>query len=233
MAVNVNTVYQTVLTILNKEQRGYLDAAEFNNIARVVQREIYESYFLKFMAAPTQGPLVADPSMFLDEKISEFEEIEDILERNDASEFVFPGTLYRIGLVTNKANGVVIDNVSHKDAAYLRRSHLTAPTEKQPIYVIHNGFIKCYPDTDDSSVNEITLVYLREPLDPNLVQTVDMDGDIVTDTDHEDYRDFELHVSELHELVIRICAYAGVVVRAPEVTNFANQVEAKIQGTEQ
>ena len=30
MAINVNTVYTTVLTILNKEQRGYLTPDEFN-----------------------------------------------------------------------------------------------------------------------------------------------------------------------------------------------------------
>jgi hypothetical protein len=43
--VNVNTVYQTVLQILNKEQRGYITPAEFNNLAQQVQLEIFESYF--------------------------------------------------------------------------------------------------------------------------------------------------------------------------------------------
>jgi len=45
MAVNVNTVYQTVLYILNKEQRGYVPPAEFNSIATQVQLEIFNSYF--------------------------------------------------------------------------------------------------------------------------------------------------------------------------------------------
>ena len=45
MAVNVNTVYQTVLAILNKEQRGYMTPSEFNRIATQVQLEIFESYF--------------------------------------------------------------------------------------------------------------------------------------------------------------------------------------------
>lgn len=43
--VNINTVYQTVLQILNKEQRGYITPAEFNNLAQQVQLEIFESYF--------------------------------------------------------------------------------------------------------------------------------------------------------------------------------------------
>ena len=45
MAINVNTVYQTVLSILNKEQRGLLTPEEFNNIGTQVQLEIYDSYF--------------------------------------------------------------------------------------------------------------------------------------------------------------------------------------------
>ena len=45
MAVSVNTVYQTVLYILNKEQRGYITPAEFNSLAAQVQAEIFRSYF--------------------------------------------------------------------------------------------------------------------------------------------------------------------------------------------
>ena len=45
MAVSVNTVYQTVLYILNKEQRGYVTPAEFNSLAVQVQDEIFNSYF--------------------------------------------------------------------------------------------------------------------------------------------------------------------------------------------
>jgi hypothetical protein len=45
MAVNVNTVYRTVLYILNKEQRGYVTPTEFNSVATQVQLEIFNSYF--------------------------------------------------------------------------------------------------------------------------------------------------------------------------------------------
>ena len=45
MAINVDTVYKTVLLILNKEQRGYLTPDEFNKTATQVQLEIFGSYF--------------------------------------------------------------------------------------------------------------------------------------------------------------------------------------------
>ena len=44
MAINVNTVYRTVLSILNKEQRGYMTPNEFNRTATQVQLEIFEKY---------------------------------------------------------------------------------------------------------------------------------------------------------------------------------------------
>ena len=46
MAINVNTVYTTVLSILNKEQRGYIPPAEFNSLAVQVQQEIFESIWM-------------------------------------------------------------------------------------------------------------------------------------------------------------------------------------------
>ena len=45
MAINVNDVYQTVLFILNKEQRGSMTPQEFSSIATQVQLEIFDKYF--------------------------------------------------------------------------------------------------------------------------------------------------------------------------------------------
>jgi hypothetical protein len=45
MAINVDTVYKTVLLIINKEQRGYLTPNEFNRIATQVQLETIDEYF--------------------------------------------------------------------------------------------------------------------------------------------------------------------------------------------
>ena len=43
--VNINTLYKTVLYVLNKEQRGYIPPDEFNSLAQQVQFEIFQSYF--------------------------------------------------------------------------------------------------------------------------------------------------------------------------------------------
>ena len=43
--VNVDTVYQTVQALANKEQRGYLTPQEFNLFANQAQQNIFEQYF--------------------------------------------------------------------------------------------------------------------------------------------------------------------------------------------
>ena len=45
MAANINSIYQKVLALINKEQRGYLTPQEFNLLADRAQNEIYENYF--------------------------------------------------------------------------------------------------------------------------------------------------------------------------------------------
>jgi hypothetical protein len=43
--VNIDDVYQKVLTLSNKEQRGYITPQEFNLMADRAQKEIYNGYF--------------------------------------------------------------------------------------------------------------------------------------------------------------------------------------------
>ena len=47
MAININDVYQTVLVITNKDNRGYITPEEFNRLADQAQNEIFESYFAR------------------------------------------------------------------------------------------------------------------------------------------------------------------------------------------
>jgi hypothetical protein len=45
MAINIDTVYQKVLVLANKEQRGYITPQEFNLLADQAQLIIFEQYF--------------------------------------------------------------------------------------------------------------------------------------------------------------------------------------------
>ena len=75
MAVNIDTVYQTVLAIANKEQRGYLTPQEFNLMASRAQREIFEQYFYdinRFSRMPGNSTEFSDMLYILEEKLAPF-----------------------------------------------------------------------------------------------------------------------------------------------------------------
>ena len=56
MPVNIDTVYQTVQALANKEQRGYLTPQEFNLFANQAQKDIFEQYFYDMNAFRAQRP---------------------------------------------------------------------------------------------------------------------------------------------------------------------------------
>ena len=56
MPVNIDTVYQTVQALANKEQRGYITPQEFNLFANQAQQDIFEQYFYDINAFRAQRP---------------------------------------------------------------------------------------------------------------------------------------------------------------------------------
>jgi len=76
MAVNIDTVYQRVLAISNKEQRGYITPLEFNLMANQAQLDIFNQYFYdlgQFKRLPKYDLEYSDSVAFLEEKMSIFE----------------------------------------------------------------------------------------------------------------------------------------------------------------
>ena len=93
MAINVNTVYQTVLLILNKEQRGYMTPLEFNKIGTQTQLEIFETYFESLnqqIRIPQTDTDYADRVVNLDEKISIFKEFTNATSISSSNVFNLP-----------------------------------------------------------------------------------------------------------------------------------------------
>jgi len=90
MAVSVDTVYKTVLYILNKEQRGYITPDEFNKLGTQVQLEIFESYFESLTQQLRVGGNssdYADRVKKLEEKIDRFFTTETLRVTQGAGEY--------------------------------------------------------------------------------------------------------------------------------------------------
>ena len=74
--ISVDTVYQKVLAIANKEQRGYITPQEFNLFADQAQQEILDQYFYdinQFGGQHGNDTEYSDMLSLLQEKMSELE----------------------------------------------------------------------------------------------------------------------------------------------------------------
>jgi len=80
MPVRIDTVYQRVLTIANKEQRGYITPQEFNLYANLAQMDIFEQYFYdlnQFRRINGNDTVYSDMVTKLEDKIEVFERFID------------------------------------------------------------------------------------------------------------------------------------------------------------
>ena len=81
MAISIDTVYQKVLAIANKEQRGYITPQEFNLFANQAQKEIFEQYFYDVNQWNRQhgnSTEYSDMLTLLDEKVEIFETFKQV-----------------------------------------------------------------------------------------------------------------------------------------------------------
>tara|TARA_R100001082_G_C4355258_1_gene156552 strand:- start:377 stop:1369 length:993 start_codon:yes stop_codon:yes gene_type:complete len=148
MAVNINTVYTTVLYILNKEQRGYITPTEFNSLATQVQEEIFNSYFPdgNQLNRPNQNNTQNDTEFFNMFKESAYKlypfEKEITFTYDSVNDFFYnntTSTIYKIGEVITTYSGQpqydsITQLVSKKDYEKIIRSKLTAPTKQYPLF---------------------------------------------------------------------------------------------------
>ena len=93
-----------------------------------------------------------------------------------------------------------------------------------PVYVRHEGGIVIYPTTGYANVD---ITYIRKPAEPQWKGGT-LSGQIVKNESDGAYQNFELHSSEFPELVIRILTYAGVSIRAADITQAATVKEQQI-----
>ena len=239
MAVSVDRVYQKVLALANKEQRGYITPQEFNLFADHAQMDIFEQYFYDL----EQRQRGIGNELDYGDIISNIEEKISMFERSDSSVGVqgdgcvlvssdIPN-LYRLGAVKVKyqteTNFRVADKIQLNELNKYKNSPLTAPTKSNPVYTKFSSAdsavrIKIYPYPTGVG-DSVTVNYIIKPTSPNWTYLISSSGNALYNP--SGVKDFELHVSEESNLVIKILQYAGVAIKDFQLTGIATQEEVK------
>lgn len=214
MAISVDTIYQRVLAILNKEQRGFVTPQEFNLFANQVQLDIIEQYFYdlqQFKRGPGNDTEHADMVRILEHKIARFEKT-DVTPIFTTPHFIYPTDLYRLSTVLY--NGIECTPLTRKEYLYVSQSPIGKPSDALPIYIEDFSGIKVYGDvifTDNvPSDDPISFDYIKQPV------TVAWGYISVLGTEQYNAAtsvNFELDPSEETDVVIKILALSGLLIK--------------------
>ena len=218
--VSVDAVYQKVLAIANKEQRGYITPQEFNLFADHAQKDIFRQYFYDI----EQFERIAgnDIVELLDQKISIFqtEPIQvghgDILPEN-----------------THQINGVYLElpeekrhplqRINPDEVAEIKSAPLLRTSLAMCYYTYNNAvfFVEASPSNGSY---RITLT--RKPTAPNWTYVI-VGESAMFNSNVPGFMDFEIHESEETLLVIKILQLAGINIKDPALVQLASQEEVK------
>ena len=246
MAVSVSSVYQKVLAITNKEQRGYITPQEFNLFADQAQKEIFNSYVkehAQLMLLPKNDSRHGDMLDVLEEKLNPFKVFDFTstvflpvgLPPNSPKSSFLPTNLYK--LISVKVGGKEAAELTMKEAGRVLNGHkILRPHNDRPYFVrrqnpnptttgpISPGIINIYGHNNVNINNINTLVtidFIRMPITPNwgyiLAPYVGSGGVNEPLYNPGTSIDFELHSSEASNLVLKIVQLAGIMIEDPTI----------------
>ena len=245
MAINVDTVYKTVLLILNKEQRGIMTPDEFNKTATKVQLDIFETYFSDYGTLLTRIPQAHSEyykkTKRIEDKLAYFRAYGECIYDNINNVFKTPTTtesgtvvvdndvtffgsdtrvFYALGDLTYAPSGSAptdIEPVTRSEYNNLQRSDLTRASMLTPVYLEEDGKLIVYPNTITS---DVYAAFIVKPTDVQWNFTLGVRGEYLF---HSSSSDFELHASEQVNVINRILYYSGVVIKDPQIVQVAAQ----------
>jgi len=234
MPVNVDTVYQTVQALANKEQRGYITPQEFNLFANQAQSDIFEQYFYDlnaFRLAKPQERQVGDSVTFLQHKLANTTGVTYINTATVSGGVTIPdytttdghtGQIFVADPITGERKSIrliepdeihdLIGSVWHKEAF------------NEAVY-FEDGYQRIQVWT---GTGQITSGVTCEQVtgQPGLVfwNYVVVNEKPVYDSTTSS--NFGLHVSERSDLVIKILQLAGISIESQELYQQSAQLEA-------
>ena len=229
MAISIDTVYQRVLAIANKEQRGYITPQEFNLLANQAQMSIFESYFYtknqRDRLEPNRSSEIdeTDITELLDFKLRPFTSLQTV-----SGGVTLPTTVtvssvaYDVFHYGNVFfNNQVCRKVSINEAERMKRSvrHII---DTDPFYADNkDADISVFAGSSSAKTSGVTVECIRVPKTVNWTYTV-VNEQALHNSSASDLQNFELHPSEKGTLVFNILQLAGIIIDKQDVVGIGS-----------
>ena len=220
--ISIDTVYQRVLALANKEQRGYITPLEFNLLANQAQQLVFEQYFYDLDQAKrrvTDETTLSDMQELIENKLAEFTDVQTVIN----------GTTYPSNYRTGRIFALV-ENINYEAKLvdvneirnYLGSEFHLAGLRKNPIYMKSNvsgADIEVYNNNGLMST-DVSCEVITPPI------KAEWGYDVINERalyNASRSTQFELHESEETELVQKILVLAGITINKPDLAQTAVQ----------
>ena len=239
----INSVRNTVLAIVNKNNYGYISPGDFNLFAKQAQLDLFDEYFFNYNEqvneenARLSGTGYANIKLGYEEVIDYFSVTEFLTQKTlGTSVYYLPSTTttgsdyYLLNKVLCYSGGNLLgeaEKVTHSKITQLNSSLLTAPNTTFPAYTQAGDSITVFPTTINAG-SDVQAQYIRYPKDPKWTYVTLYNGEPLFDQTASDYQDFELPIDDTNDLVAKILQYAGISIREKDVFEFGKIDEQQL-----
>jgi hypothetical protein len=223
----IDKVYKAVQQLVNKNQvSGVLTPAEFNRYAEFAQTELIDETYYN---GNKQG---YEFNYEISENFSALKVVSSIVLSNGQAtkptDYNYFSSAYANYIFQGEGRVTPVEFVRDSEWAERLGSEVNRPSRQFPIMRNMDGFFDVYP----TDINNITLTYIKEPLQPWWNYTLSGSTPVFAETGGTttnpnagvtagDSTDFE--VQDFEDLVWRICKYMGIEIREGDLYNLSNQ----------
>ena len=237
--ININSVYTTVLTVLDKERRGDLPPDRFNDLASLVQLEIFSKTL--YDRAHFKVSRKSDMAIMelLDEQIEIFRSKATLTSVNGSdgvripNRFNLPTDVYRLDSIeyAHDRNTYTAENIKVDKLRYIQGSDKAMMTPRTPKYVRFDfNCIEMFTGETDITASNVSTWYIKQPTTPIWGYISRGDGSAPVHrpvgTPGSTTVNFQLHSSLEDDVVKRILVYAGLSISQIEVATSAGTLVA-------
>ena len=237
--VSIDTVYQRVLALANKEQRGYITPQEFNLYANHAQNEIYEQYFFdleQYKRTSNNNSDYSDRVRMVEDKLAPFRSGQEPIVNEDE---ILPGARVANVVLELPRELVRFEGDRYKTAEKIMledrwkhtSSRLLKPTRNRPIYYLKSGGggaakIIILPEAAEvHDEAEYFITYYLKPTKVNWTYIVVNEKPLYNPS-AGDHASFMLDASEEIALVNKILQLAGIGIKDYNISQAAAQKQA-------
>ena len=239
----INSVRNTVLAIINKNNYGYISPSDFNLFAKQAQLDLFDEYFFNYNQQINEENARMSGTGYANIKLG----YEEVIDTFSVTSFLTQKTLntsiYSLPSVTTTGSDYYLLNkvlcysagnllgeaekVTHNKITMLNSSLLTTPNTTFPAYTQEGDSITIFPTTINSG-QDVQAQYIRYPKDPKWTYVNLYNGEPLFDQTAADYQDFELPIDDSNDLVAKILQYAGISIREKDVFEFGKLEEQQL-----